>query len=126
MCRSIFILCIVIAALLFSNCKDTTVSGEDLIGEWVDSEKADTIYFTDDKNFYHSSKNMNYDHYDYSITGDSILIGYSGKMMILVPKTKHYFELNGDELMFDFSGKECFGFPNEKMHYKRIQKLIIE
>ncbi len=114
------------AALLVSGCDETSVTGDDLTGEWIDASKADTIFFMDDKNFYHSSKHMRYDHYDYAIHGDSIEIGYNGMMMILVLKTRHYFELKGDELMIDLSNKQCFGFPKEKMHYKRIQKFIQE
>ncbi len=115
-----------ILLFFFSGFEKKKVTDDDLLGEWIEESKTDTIWFTDNTNFYHSTKNMHYDHYDYTIKGDSMEIGYSGMMMILVPKTKHYFELKGDELMIDLSNKQCFGFSQEKMHYKRVKKIIAE
>ncbi len=119
--RTLFFFVSIILTIFLTNCEKKPVSGEDLNGKWIATEKADTIYFMDDSNFYHSSENMRYDHYDYSISGDSILIGYSGKMMIMVIETNHYIELNGDNLTIDLSNRQCFGFPKEEMHYRRIQ-----
>jgi hypothetical protein len=126
MLKSIFIFATVVSISLLFGCEKSQPNAEELPGEWVATEEADTIYIMDESNFYHSTKNMHYDHYDYSIKGDSILVGYSGMMMILVQETKHYFELKGDELMIDFSNRYCFGFPKEKMHYRRVQKIILE
>lgn len=126
MLKSIFTCAIVCLISLLFSCENNHVSGEDLLGEWVATDNADTIYILDESNFYHSTKNMHYDHYDYSIKDDSIQVGYSGMMMILVQETKHYFELKGDELMIDFSNRHCFGFPKERMYYRCVQKIILE
>ena len=125
MVRAIFFSLIGAFILFLAGCKKNTVK-DDLNGEWIATDKSDTIYFIDDKNFYNSSANMHYDHYNYSVKDDSMVIAYSGKMYILTLETKHYFELNGDDLMIDFSNKQCFGFPLKKMKYHRVQKLIIE
>jgi len=126
MLKSIFTFAIVSSISLLFSCENSPPFGVSLLGEWVATENADTIYILDESNFYHSTKNMHYDHYDYSIKGDSIQVGYSGMMMILVQETNHYFELKGDKLMIDFSNRHCFGFPKEKMHYQCVQKIILE
>jgi len=126
MLKSIFIFATVVSISLLFGCEKNQPNVEEMTGEWVATEDADTIYIMDKSNFYHSTKNMQYDHYDYSISGDSILIGYSGKMMILVVATKHNFEIKNDDPMIDFSNRQCFGFPKEKMHYRRVQKIILE
>jgi hypothetical protein len=124
--KKIFIFAVLLLTAVFSSCEDGVVGDDGLPGIWIDEANADTLLIEDDSNFYHSNVNMFYDHYDYRVEGDSMLIGYSGKMMILVLASKHYFELKGDELMIDFSGKGCFGFPNERMNYKRVPKPKLE
>jgi hypothetical protein len=79
MLKSIFIFAIVVSISLLFGCEKNQPNAEELNGEWVATEEADTIYVMDKSNFYYSTKTMQYDHYDYSISGDSILIGYSGK-----------------------------------------------
>ncbi|RUA07464.1 MAG: hypothetical protein DSY82_08040 [Flavobacteriia bacterium] len=116
---------VVVIMFVFSGCVETVIP-EDLNGEWIAENIPDTLYIVDDSNFYHSNESMHYDHYDYSVEGNSLLIGYSGKMMIFVKKTKHEFELQGDDLTIDFSNEFCFGFPKEKINYKRTQKFILE
>ena len=125
MLKTFIIFLLAVTLLLLSGC-EKTVTGDDLNGEWVAGTIKDTLYIIDDSNFFHSSKNMHYDHYDYSVQGDSLEIGYSGMMMILVKKTKHRFKLDGDELTIDFSNKLCFGFPKEKLMYRRTQKILPE
>ena len=123
----IFLLMFVLAPLLFTGCEKTTVvNSEDLLGEWVAESKADTIRFVDKGNFFHSSKDFSFSNYEYSVEGDSMTVLYIGFLKIYVQPTTHYFELKEDELMIDFSNDQCFGFPKEKMHYKRINRLILE
>jgi len=126
MLKASVIFAAVILLTLFAGCDKNRVTGDDLPGEWVSTEKSDTLFFVDKSSFYQSNANMRYDHYDYYVFGDSIEIGYSGMMMILVPKTKHYFKQNGDELMIDFSNRQCFGFPKEKIKYKRVKRFVLE
>jgi len=121
------IVVVLMAVILFAGCEKTTVvNGEDLLGEWVVESKADTIRFVDKGNFFHSSKDFSFSNYEYSIDGDSMTVLYVGFLKIYVQPTTHYFELNGDDLMIDFSNVQCFGFPKEKLHYKRINRLILE
>jgi len=126
MFKTLFLISGLVFVMMFSSCEEKTAVDEGLPGLWISEAKADTIFFEDDRNFYHSNESMRYDHYDYGIEGDSMWIGYSGKMMILVLASKHYFELNGDDLMIDFSGKGCFGFPNERVMYRRVSKPLLE
>ena len=123
--KTFLILLLVVTLSLLAGC-EKTVTGDDLKGEWVAGTIKDTLYIIDNSNFFHSSENMRYDHYDYSVQGDSLEIGYSGMMMVLVKKTKHRFKLDGDDLMIDFSNEFCFGFPKEKIMYRRIQKIVLE
>ncbi len=125
MFKTFLILSLVVALSFLAGC-EKTVTENDLNGEWISEAMSDTLYFIDDGSFFHSSENMRYDHYDYSVQGDSLEIGYSGMMKILVKKTKHRFKLDGDDLMIDFSNEFCFGFPKEKIMYRRIQKLVLE
>jgi len=126
--KNIFILLffLMLMSVLISGCEKTNVTSDDLIGEWIDESKADTIRFIDDANFYRSTKNMHYDHYDYSIKGDSITIRYNGMLKIYVQSTTHYFKLKGNELMIDLTNSMCYGFPEEKMYYKKVREFIPE
>ncbi|MBT32440.1 MAG: hypothetical protein CMO01_22480 [Thalassobius sp.] len=107
------------ALTLMVGCSDDeiTISHEDLLGTWITLDKSDTLQFTSEIDFYKSSKTMSYDHYSYQLLKDSLQIGYSGKMFVLVYPTKHQFNIDKDELMIDFSQVECFGFDSEKITY---------
>jgi hypothetical protein len=126
--KKIFFPWILIAfvSVIFAGCEKTPVSGDDLLGVWVNESKSDTIWFADQNNFFHSSKDFAYSQYEYSVSEDSITVQYVGFLKIYVQPSIHYIELKGDELMIDFSDELCFGFPKEKMYYKRIQKLVLE
>ncbi|NPA36938.1 MAG: hypothetical protein GXO47_08830 [Chlorobi bacterium] len=115
-----------ILLILISGCNKGNAEQECLTGEWVSVNYADTLYIMDDNNFYHSTNTMHFDHYNFSVEGDSIVISYNGLLMVLVADTRHHFELNGDDLMIDFLNNQGFGFPDDKVQYKRIQKPIIE
>jgi hypothetical protein len=126
MLKAISIFALIVLILSVSGCDKNTVDDKNILGEWVSSENADSLFFVDDSNFYHSTAAMRFDHYNYSIEGDSIKISYNGIMMVLVADSKHHFELNGDDLMIDFFSIKGFGFPVRKMYYKRLQNAALE
>lgn len=105
-----------ILTLFFISCEKNQ---EILLGRWVSTDKSDTLDFVNESDFYKSSVDMHYDHYDYQQFKDSIKIGYRGKLYILVHPTNHKYFLNGNNLTIDFSNKNCYGFPLKEMTYTK-------
>jgi hypothetical protein len=104
--------------ILISCNREKEITNQDnLLGTWISIDSKDTLYFRDKTNFYKSNGFMQYDHYDYQVDNDSLKIGYSGKLYILVLPTKHKFQLNENELIIDFRSKYCFGFDLQLMKY---------
>jgi len=103
-------------SLIFLSCEKNQ---EKLLGIWVSTDKSDTLDFVDENNFYKSSINMQYDHYDYQLFKDSIKIGYRGKLYILVTPTFHRYFFDGGNLVIDVSNKSCYGFPLQEMTYSK-------
>jgi len=110
---------IVIALIIVLGCdKESEISTKDkIIGTWISADKSDTLDFVDIESFYKSSAIMTYDHYDYELFNDSIKIGYSGRIYILVTPTIHSYNLSGVKLTIDFSNKQCYGFGLEQIDY---------
>jgi hypothetical protein len=102
-CLLLFTLLLIIPGTV--SCKKNDVlNDKTLIGKWISSDMADTLEFTTDRDLY---KNINgkEDHYDYSFSGDSILISYSGVAMpyiYLLPAKNRFFQLNSVGLTIDF------------------------
>ena len=92
---------------------------EKILGTWISLDKSDTLDIVDDNNFYKSTSGMHHDHYDYELFVDSIEIGYSGILEILVKPTKHNYSLEGDRLIIDFSNRNCYGFSNQETTYTK-------
>ena len=103
-------------SLIFFSCEKNQ---EKLLGKWVSTDKSDTLDFVDGSNFYKSSINMRHDHYDYQLFKDSIKIGYSGKLYVLVTPTFHRYFFDETNLVIDFSNKSCYGFPLKEMIYAK-------
>lgn len=87
---------------------------ENILGTWISLDKSDTLDIVDDNNCYKSTSHMHYDHYDYELFVDSIEIGYSGIMDVLVKPTTHKYSLEDDKLRIDFSNRNCYGFSNQE------------
>jgi hypothetical protein len=105
-----------VLSLIFLSCEKNQ---EKLLGKWVSTDKSDTLDFVDESNFYKSSINMRYDHYDYQLFKDSIKIGYRGKLYVLVTPTFHRYFIDGGNLVIDFSNKSCYGFPLQELTYTK-------
>ena len=114
------ILLIVVVTLLTSCSKDEIETNQnELLGTWISTDKSDTLYFVNIKDFYRSNGHMVYDHFDYKLFKDSIEIGYSGKMYILVMPTMHKYSLDKGKLTIDFGNKRCYGFDLKEMTYTK-------
>jgi len=96
-----------------------SINQEKILGTWISLDKSDTLDFVDDNNFYKSNIGMHYDHFDYKLFVDSIEIGYSGIMYILVKPTKHSYSMEGDRVTIDFSNRICYGFTNQEETYTK-------
>ena len=107
-----FIIVLLILVVIFGCSK---FNQNEILGTWISSDKSDTLDFIDENNFYRSSINMRYDHYDYQLDNDSIEMGYSGKLYILVQPTKHKYLLDGNNLTIDFRNKICYGFSSSEI-----------
>ncbi len=103
------------AGIIFSGCNNFDEAL--ILGTWISTDKADTLEFTDNHNFYKSSQMMRHDHYDYHIDKDSIEIRYNGTHMIYVLPTRHKYYLESNKLTIDFANKQCYGFRREKITF---------
>jgi hypothetical protein len=113
-----FPLFVIILAVTVSSCeKSNTSDYRKLIGSWISTDLIDTIDFTSDKDLYKMYSGIK-DHFDYSLSRDSIIIQYNGFRKILVQPTIHFYSLKTDELTIDF-GPGCYGFREQKITFIR-------
>ncbi len=110
-----------ITFIMISSCeKKSTDDKGSLLGSWVSTDLADTIEFSS----YHDLFKLIYgvrDHYDYSLSKDSILIQYSGMLLpfaYIGPPKDHFYQLNGEKLTIDFR-PYCFGFLSQTIIFIR-------
>lgn len=113
------IIVLILIAISMMGCDKYNLANnkEMLLGTWISLDKSDTLDIVDDGNLYKSTSHMHYDHYDYELFVDSIEIGYSGILYILVYPTNHKYSIDEDRLTIDFSNKNCYGFSNKKETY---------
>lgn len=110
---------IALTIITISGCeKNNSNNYNTFLGTWISTDLADTIEFTSDHDLYKMYSGVN-DHYDYSLSRDSILIQYNGMYIpfiyIGIPKN-HFYKLNGDELTIDFR-PNCFGFNSQVIRF---------
>jgi hypothetical protein len=110
---------IALTIITISGCeKNHTNNYNTFLGTWISTDLADTIEFTSDHDLYKMFSGVN-DHYDYSLSRDSILIQYNGMYIpfiyIGIPKN-HFYKLNGDELTIDFR-PYCYGFYSQVIRF---------
>lgn len=112
---------LLIVVILLTNCSkdEVEINQKQLLGTWISIDKSDTLYFTSDKDFFKSNGYLVYDHFDYKLFKDSIEIGYSGRMFILVTPTMHKYSIAEDNLTIDFSNNQCYGFALKEMIYAK-------
>jgi hypothetical protein len=105
-------------ALILTSCKKSNItnSGE-LLGTWISTDLTDTLEFTSDNDFYKMFSGVK-DHFNYSLSDDSITIAYNGMMFILVMPSTHRYYLNGDNLSIDFR-PQCYGFRDQEIRFIR-------
>ncbi len=108
---------LIILAVVVSGCNK--FDDEVLLGTWISMDKADTLYFVDNSNFFKSSAAMRYDHFDYRLDRDSIEIKYSGRLYVFVYPTRHKYYLESGRLTIDFTNKLCYGFSKEEITFVR-------
>lgn len=116
---SLFLMVFLIAVI--SGCeKNYSDVKSKLIGIWISTDLTDTIEFSSDHDFYKIIYNIG-DHYDYTLSKDSIFIKYIGThvpFIYLGPPKKHFYQLDGDMLTIDYR-PYCFGFVSQTITYSR-------
>ena len=119
-CRIKIILLMFVAIALIS-CEEKIVerNQEIILGTWISVNNTDTLDFVNDSSFFRSSFSMHYDHYDYKLYRDSIMIRYRGKMYVLVHPTKHEYSINENTLVIDFTNEICYGFSPQVITYNK-------
>lgn len=103
--------------LIISSCEKSTFDSKELLGSWISTDLTDTIEFTSDNDLYKMFSGVK-DHFDYSVSSDSITIGYNGMLFVLVKPSTHAIQLNGDNLTIDFS-PQCYGFRGQRINFLR-------
>jgi hypothetical protein len=101
---------------MLSSCEKKKSDSKSLIGTWISSDLIDTIEFRTDHDFYKTVGIPN-DHFNYSVSGDSMTIQYDGVLYILVHPTNHFYTLDGDKLTIDL--KACYGFRDQIITFTR-------
>jgi len=105
-------------SFLISGCeKESTHDYRNFLGTWISTDLTDTVEFTSDNDFYKMFSGVK-DHFDYTLSDDSITIGYNGMLFILVLPSTHPYQIKGDELTIDFS-PQCYGFRNQVIKFIR-------
>jgi hypothetical protein len=107
----------VLTLLVISGCeKKTADNSKKLLGTWISTDLTDTIEFRTEHDLY-KSVGIPWDHFDYSVSGDSITIHYNGVMFILVKPSNHYYTFNGNTLTIDL--RNCYGFRSQIITFNR-------
>lgn len=98
-----------------TNCKKSNSRiDEALIGRWISNDLVDTLEFTTNHDLFKMINGV-HEHYNFQLSGDSILITYMGLQMpyiYLPPSVQRFYQLNGNKLTIDFSNS-YFGFRNQ-------------
>lgn len=96
-----------------------SINQEEILGTWVSLDKSDTLDIVDESRFYKTVGTMPNELFSYELFVDSIKIGYSGSLYILVKPTKHKYSIGANRLTIDFSNRNCYGFSNQKTSYTK-------
>jgi hypothetical protein len=112
----LFLMTIFSSLILFSSCEKSSSDNKTLIGTWISSDLIDTVEFRTEHDFY-KTVDMPKDHFNYSLSEDSITIQYHGILRILIIPTNHFYTLDGDTLTIDLNG--CYGFRNQIISFIR-------
>ena len=115
---NLFIITLTVSTILvISSCeKNPPDNSKKFLGTWISTDLLDTIEFKTEHDLYKTVGIPN-DHYNYSVSGDSITIQYNGALFILVQPSNHYYEFSGNKLSIDL--KRCYGFRNQIISFTR-------
>jgi hypothetical protein len=121
-CKPSFCLIVAVFFLVIgsTNCKKTNSRSDELLGKWISTDLVDTLEIASDHDLYKMVLGVK-DHYNYSLTGDSILITYNGVAMPYIfigPSKMRFYELDGTNLTIDFRNA-YYGFSNQIILFHR-------
>ena len=109
---------VIVLTLIISSCeKNNADDHKKFLGTWISIDLTDTLDFASEHDFYKMFSGVR-DHFDYSLSKDSITIGYNGMLYILVKPSTHFCKLNGNELTIDFR-PQCYGFRAQEIKFFR-------
>jgi hypothetical protein len=111
-----FLFPIIFSLIILSGCEKKTSESRTLLGTWISTDLIDTIEFRTENDFY-KTVGMPKDHFNYSLSDDSITIQYDGVLKILIIPTKHFYTLDDDKLTIDLMS--CYGFRYQIITFKR-------
>jgi hypothetical protein len=112
----LFLMTIFSSLILLSSCEKSSFDTRTLLGTWISSDSIDTVEFRTENDFY-KTVGMPKDHFNYSLSEDSITIQYDGVLKILIIPANHFYTLDGDTLTIDL--KSCYGFRNQIISFIR-------
>lgn len=103
--------------LVISGCKKNPAdNSKRFLGTWISTDLVDTVEFRTEHELYKNVA-IPLDHFNYSVSGDSITIQYNGVMFILVKPSNHYYTFSGNTLTIDL--KNCYGFRDQVITFTR-------
>jgi hypothetical protein len=102
--------------LIMPGCEKKSSDSKNLLGTWISTDLIDTVEFRTDHDFYKTVGVPN-DHFNYTISGDSMTIQYDGALYIYVLPKNHYYKLNSNSLTIDLN--QCYGFRNQVITFSK-------
>lgn len=94
---------------------------ENIIGQWISTDKSDTLEFDiAGKSMYHSCATVHNVPYTYQLHADSITLAYKGTADVNTRPTTHLYYMNGEYLSIDFKKTTCYGFSRCVINYLRL------
>ena len=116
------LLIIVIILIVIGNmsCKKSNIRNDELLGRWISTDLVDTLEITAEHDLYKMILGVR-DHYNYSLSGDSILISYNGVAMPYIyigPSKMRFYQLDGTDLTIDFRN-DYYGFRDQIILFRR-------
>lgn len=107
----------VLTLSVISSCeKNRSDNSKKFLGTWISTDLVDTVEFRTENDFY-KTVGIPYDHFNYSVSGDSITIQYYGALFILVQPSNHYYKFSGNSLTIDL--EHCYGFRNQIISFTK-------
>jgi len=112
----LFLMTIFFFSILLSSCEKNSFDSKNLLGTWISTDLIDTVEFRTENDFY-KTVGIPKDHFNYSLSEDSMTIQYAGVLYILIQPTNHFYTLDGDNLTIDL--KDCYGFRSQIITFNR-------